>query len=186
LRRAGRWRTSSKLAALRALLEEKVGSERTGRPHRKAIVFSQWTRFLDMVQLELMEAGIGHVRYDGAMTQRQREAALERFRRRPEARVFVMSLRASGVGLNLTEASLVVLADPWWNPAVEAQAIGRVHRIGQLRRVEVARLVCPRTVEDRMVAMQEKKRAMVDAALSESDAGVQKRLSLEDLKSFFV
>ena len=133
----------------------------------KALVFSQWTSFLDLVEPHLREAGIAFERLDGSTVDRQ--GVVERFQAPEGAPVLLISLRAGGTGLNLTAADHVFLLDPWWNPAVEEQAADRAHRIGQERPVSVYRLVARETVEERILALQERKRALAEAALSGAD-----------------
>lgn len=145
----------------------------------KALVFSQFTSLLDLVSPTLDRAGIGWTRLDGRT--RDREARIARFRTDPECRVFLVSLKAGGVGLTLTEASYVFLLDPWWNPAVEAQAIDRTHRIGQERPVFAYRLVARNTVEERILALQDQKRVLAEAVLA-GERGPLAKLSAEDLE----
>ena len=136
----------------------------------KALVFSQWTSMLDRVEPALKEAGIPYVRLDGST--RNRGAVVERFQDPAGPPVFLISLKAGGTGLNLTAADHVFLLDPWWNPAVEEQAADRAHRIGQDKPVFVYRLVTTDTVEERILELQDRKRALADAALGEaSQAG---------------
>lgn len=123
----------------------------------KILVFSQFVSMLDLVKEELDKSGIGYAYLTGATT--KREAEVERFQHDPQVRVFLLSLKAGGTGLNLTAASYVYLVDPWWNPAVEAQAIDRAYRIGQHRNVQAIRLICPDTVEEKIRLLQESKRA---------------------------
>jgi superfamily II DNA or RNA helicase len=143
----------------------------------KALVFSQWTSLLDLVEPRLTAAGLGFARLDGAT--RDRAAVVGRFQSREGPPVFLISLRAGGTGLNLTAADHVFLLDPWWNPAVEEQAADRAHRIGQDKPVFVHRLVAAGTVEERILALQAKKRALADAALSGAAAAAS--LTREDL-----
>jgi SNF2 family DNA or RNA helicase len=112
---------------------------------------------LDLVKEELEKSGTGYAYLTGAT--RNREEEVGRFQDDPSIRVFLLSLKAGGTGLNLTAASYVYLVDPWWNPAVEAQAIDRAYRIGQHRNVQAIRLICPGTVEEKMMLLQESKRA---------------------------
>jgi superfamily II DNA or RNA helicase len=136
----------------------------------KALVFSQWTSMLDRVEPALKVAGIPYVRLDGST--RNRGAVVERFQDPSGPPVFLISLKAGGTGLNLTAADHVFLLDPWWNPAVEEQAADRAHRIGQDKPVFVYRLVTTDTVEERILELQDRKRALADAALGEaSQAG---------------
>ncbi len=142
----------------------------------KALVFSQWTGLLDLVEPRLREAGLGFVRLDGSTENRGEVVA--RFQAESGPPVFLISLRAGGTGLNLTAADHVFLLDPWWNPAVEDQAADRAHRIGQERPVLVHRLVAQDTVEERILALQESKRALAAAAL---DGGAGAALTRDDL-----
>jgi hypothetical protein len=129
----------------------------------KALVFSQWTSLLDLVEPRLAASGLSFTRLDGST--RDRGEVVARFQSADGPPVFLISLRAGGVGLNLTAADHVFLLDPWWNPAVEDQAADRAHRIGQERPVLVHRLVAADTVEERILALQESKRALASAAL---------------------
>ena len=143
----------------------------------KALVFSQWTSLLDLVEPRLREAGISFLRLDGST--RDRGAVVRSFSQAEGPPVFLISLRAGGTGLNLTAADHVFLLDPWWNPAVEEQAADRAHRIGQDRPVFVYRMVAEKTVEEGILALQEEKRHLADAALAGTTAAA--RLSREDL-----
>lgn len=128
----------------------------------KALVFSQWTSFLDLVEPHLARLGIAYCRLDGST--RDRAAVVARFQDPAGPPVMLVSLKAGGVGLNLTAADHVFLLDPWWNPAVEEQAADRAHRIGQERPVLVHRLVATDSVEERMLELQARKRALAEAA----------------------
>jgi SNF2 family DNA or RNA helicase len=147
----------------------------------KALVFSQWTSLLDLLEPHLKSAGIGFDRLDGSTA--NRGEVTERFQSPDGAPVLIMSLKAGGTGLNLTAADHVFLMDPWWNPAAEAQAADRAHRIGQERPVMVYRLVSQGTVEERILGLQETKRALFEAALSE--AGAATAITREDLLALF-
>ncbi len=149
---------SAKLDALIPLL-----AEVTEAGH-KALVFSQFTTFLGIVRARLEAAGIVHEYLDGRT--RDRRARVARFQTDPDCRVFLISLKAGGQGLNLTAADYVFLLDPWWNPAVEAQAIDRAHRIGQSRPVLAYRLIAEDTVEDKVLALQAGKRHLADAIMT--------------------
>jgi superfamily II DNA or RNA helicase len=135
----------------------------------KALVFSQWTSFLDRVEPALGAAGIAFERLDGST--RDRPGVIRRFDDAEGASVMLISLRAGGTGLNLTSADHVFLLDPWWNPAVEDQAADRAHRIGQTRPVVVHRLVALGTVEERILELHARKRALSEAALGEGGGG---------------
>ncbi|MDI3290218.1 DEAD/DEAH box helicase [Polyangium sp. 15x6] len=132
----------------------------------KALVFSQWTSLLDLVEPHLAEAGISFNRLDGSTV--DRAGVVNEFQADGGPPVMLLSLKAGGTGLNLTAADHVFLLDPWWNPAVEDQAADRAHRIGQDKPVFVYRLVAKDTVEERILALQEKKRLVADAALGEA------------------
>jgi SNF2 family DNA or RNA helicase len=147
----------------------------------KALVFSQWTSLLDLVEPHFKAAGIPFERLDGSTP--NRGEITTRFQSPEGAPVLLMSLKAGGTGLNLTAADHVFLMDPWWNPAVEAQAADRAHRIGQERPVMVYRLVSQGTVEERILGLQEKKRALFEAALSEASAATA--ITREDLLALF-
>ena len=153
--------TSTKLEVLGEALAEAVAEG------HKALVFSQWTRFLDLVEPELRARQLAYGRLDGST--RDRGAVVDSFQAADGPPVLLISLRAGGTGLNLTAADHVFLLDPWWNPAAEAQAADRAHRIGQERPVFVYRLVALGTVEERILALQESKRELAHAALAGAD-----------------
>ncbi|XP_057471923.1 helicase-like transcription factor CHR28 [Actinidia eriantha] len=152
----------------------------------KAIVFSQWTRMLDLLETCLKNSSIQYRRLDGTMTVLARDKAVKDFNTLPEVSVMIMSLKAASLGLNMVAACHVLLLDLWWNPTTEDQAIDRAHRIGQTRPVTVLRLTVKDTVEDRILALQQKKREMVASAFGEDESGsCQTRLTVEDLKYLF-
>jgi len=153
--------SSSKIERLLEALEESVSEG------HKALVFSQWTSFLDLVEPALKEAKIPFTRLDGTTV--DRGAVVNKFQDQNGPPVMLVSLKAGGTGLNLTAADHVFLLDPWWNPAVEDQAASRAHRIGQDRPVMVHRMVAKDTVEERILALQEKKRRIADVALGDAD-----------------
>ena len=163
--------TSSKLEALLEALSTAVAED------HKALVFSQWTSLLDLIEPALARAELPFVRLDGST--RDRADVVSRFQDPAGPPVMLVSLKAGGSGLNLTAADHVFLCDPWWNPAVEAQAADRAHRIGQTRPVFVYRLVAAGTVEERILALQDSKRALMDAALGDGAAAAG--LTKEDL-----
>jgi SNF2 family DNA or RNA helicase len=148
----------------------------------KALVFSQWTSLLDRVEIRLRELGIPWVRLDGAT--RDRQAVVDRFQSADGPPVFLLSLKAGGTGLNLTAADYVVHLDPWWNPAVQQQATDRAHRIGQDKPVVSMRLIAEGTVEERILELQESKRALADAAIG-TEGGWLQTLTADDLRSLF-
>ncbi|XP_024963119.1 helicase-like transcription factor CHR28 isoform X5 [Cynara cardunculus var. scolymus] len=152
----------------------------------KAIVFSQWTRMLDLLEACLKDSSIGYRRLDGTMSVVARDKAVKDFNTLPEVSVMIMSLKAASLGLNMVAACHVLLLDLWWNPTTEDQAIDRAHRIGQTRPVSVLRLTVKDTVEDRILALQQKKREMVSSAFGEDETGSsQTRLTVDDLKYLF-
>ncbi|KVI00959.1 hypothetical protein Ccrd_020771 [Cynara cardunculus var. scolymus] len=152
----------------------------------KAIVFSQWTRMLDLLESCLKDSSIGYRRLDGTMSVVARDKAVKDFNSLPEVTVMIMSLKAASLGLNMVAACHVLLLDLWWNPTTEDQAIDRAHRIGQTRPVTVLRLTVRDTVEDRILALQQKKREMVSSAFGEDETGSrQTRLTVDDLKYLF-
>jgi len=141
------------LARLREVLDE----------GHKALVFSQFTSLLRIVRESLESSGVTYEYLDGAT--RNRQARVERFQSDPGCRLFLVSLKAGGLGLNLTAADYVFLLDPWWNPAVEAQAVDRSHRIGQTRQVFAYRLITRDTVEEKVLELQKTKRDLADAII---------------------
>jgi superfamily II DNA or RNA helicase len=165
--------SSSKLDLLLANLAD-VAEE-----GHKALVFSQFTSLLAIVRHQLDEAGIVYEYLDGAT--RDRQERVERFQNDPECRLFLISLKAGGLGLNLTAAEYIFLLDPWWNPAVEAQAIDRAHRIGQDKPVFAYRLIARDTVEEKVLQLQSTKRDLAAAILSE-DNSLIRNLQREDLE----
>ena len=153
-------------------------TEAVGEGH-KTLVFSQFTSLLELLRHRLEADGIVYEYLDGRT--RDRQARVERFQTDESCRLFLVSLKAGGVGLNLTAAEYVFLLDPWWNPAVEAQAIDRAHRIGQSRRVFAYRLIARDTVEERVLELQQHKRTLADALLS-ADGSLLRDLTREHLE----
>ncbi|GJX78641.1 helicase-like transcription factor CHR28, partial [Tanacetum coccineum] len=149
----------------------------------KAIVFSQWTKLLDFLEACLTDSSIGFRRLDGTMSIPERDKAVKDFNRLPEVSVMIMSLKAASLGLNMVAANHVLLLDLWWNPTTEEQAIDRAHRIGQTRPVNVMRLTVEKTVEDRILKLQKKKKQIVACAFGEDEEG--RRLSVNDLRYLF-
>jgi superfamily II DNA or RNA helicase len=145
----------------------------------KALVFSQFTTFLSIVRSRLDAQKVKYEYLDGRT--RDRQAVVDRFQNDESCRLFLISLKAGGVGLNLTAAEYVFLLDPWWNPAVEAQAIDRAHRIGQTRQVFAYRLIAQGTVEEKVLQLQESKRELADAIIN-ADNSVISKLGREDLE----
>jgi DNA repair protein RAD5 len=168
---------SSKTLALHRTLKELNSLD----PHSKTVVFSQWTSMLDLIEQSFVESGYRYLRMDGTCSQKEREKRLSEFCLSPDVKYLLLSLRTGGVGLNLVAASNVILVDSWWNPAVDNQAIDRVHRIGQTKTVEIRRLVVQDSIEERILELQEKKSRLAQGALSCFE-GDQNRLQLEDIR----
>lgn len=145
----------------------------------KALVFSQFTNLLAILRAQLDEKKVVYEYLDGQTRDRQRH--VDHFERDPDCSLFLISLKAGGVGLNLTAADYVFLLDPWWNPAVEAQAIDRTHRIGQERHVFAYRLIARDTVEEKVLELQRDKRELADAIIT-ADASVLRDIQREDLE----
>ncbi|KAI0364994.1 hypothetical protein BV20DRAFT_955118 [Pilatotrama ljubarskyi] len=150
----------------------------------KTIIFSQFTTMLDLIEPFLRHARIKSVRYDGKMNKVQRDEALKKIDESSTTRVILISFKAGSTGLNLTCCNNVILVDPWWNPALEDQAFDRAHRFGQKRAVNIHKLCVPDTVEQRILELQEKKRALAAAALS-GDKYKNMRLGIDDLVALF-
>ncbi|KAG4152897.1 hypothetical protein ERO13_D04G149500v2 [Gossypium hirsutum] len=153
----------------------------------KAIIFSQWTGMLNLVEHSLRHHGINYRRLDGTMTLTARDRNVKHFNTDPEVTVMLMSLKAGNLGLNMVAACHVILLDLWWNPTTEDQAIDRAHRIGQTRPVTVTRITIKDTVEDRILSLQDEKRKMVASAFGEDQSGGSAtRLTVEDLRYLFM
>ncbi|KAI0088296.1 SNF2 family N-terminal domain-containing protein [Irpex rosettiformis] len=150
----------------------------------KTIIFSQFTSMLDLIEPFLKANSIKYVRYDGSMTKPLREEALDKIKTKDKVRVILISFKAGSTGLNLTCCNNVILVDLWWNPALEDQAFDRAHRMGQKRTVNIHKLSIPDTVEERILQLQEKKRALAQAALS-GDKMKNMKLGLDDLMALF-
>lgn len=167
---------SGKLIALRELLANAVEGG------HKVLVFSQFVMMLKLIEKALKADGITYEYLDG--TTKDRQERVERFQNDPTVPVFLISLKAGGTGLNLTAADTVVHFDPWWNPAVEAQATDRAHRIGQSKVVTAYRFVAAGTIEEKILELKSKKKELISSVLSE-DAGGMKKLTKSDLEDLF-
>ena len=165
-------------------LDELVREITENISNHKALVFSQFLGMLGLIREKLDELGIKYEYFDGSTSVNDRQKAIESFQNDETCRVFLISLKAGGVGLNLTAADYVYIVDPWWNPAVEQQAIDRTHRIGQTKNIFAYRMICRDTVEDKILKLQEKKKALA-ADLITDDSGFVKNLSREDLEYLF-
>ncbi|KAF8470373.1 SNF2 family N-terminal domain-containing protein [Gautieria morchelliformis] len=173
-------------AKIRKILEllETIDEHSDGT--EKTIIFSQFTSMLDLLEPFLRDEGINYVRckYDGSMNAKQREVSLVKIRENKSTRVIMISFKAGGAGLNLTACNNVILVDLWWNPALEEQAFGRVHRYGQERDVMIYKLTVEQTIEERILALQDKKRLLANAALS-GDKFKNNKLGLDDIMALF-
>ncbi|KAJ7148304.1 SNF2 family N-terminal domain-containing protein [Mycena filopes] len=154
-------------------------------PDEKTLIISQWTGCLTIVSDYLTEAGIDHVKYQGDMNTTKRETAIQVFMSKDKARLMLMSAKCGGVGLNLTRANNVISLDLGWSPAMDQQAFDRVHRLGQHRPVIVKRMVIANTVEDRILALQQRKQSLADGSLGEGAGKKIGRLSVRELANLF-
>ncbi len=163
---------------IEVLMEEIQGKSRA----HKILVFSSFVGMLDLLKAELQKQQIGYSYLTGQTRNRGQE--VKRFTEEEDVRVFLISLKAGGTGLNLTEADYVYLVDPWWNPAAEQQAIDRVYRIGQQKHVVALRLICPDTIEDKIMQLQQKKQRLVEE-LIKTEGNLLKTLSKAELFELF-
>jgi non-specific serine/threonine protein kinase len=168
---------SIKLEELGREIAENIGDH-------KALIFSQFLGMLALIRKKLDDLGIKYEYFDGSTSAPDREKAIQSFQNDTEVRVFLISLKAGGVGLNLTAADYVYIVDPWWNPAVEQQAIDRTHRIGQTKNIFAYRMICKDTIEDKILQLQEKKKALAKDIISD-DASFVKALTREDVEYLF-
>ncbi|MCM5527948.1 DEAD/DEAH box helicase [Parasegetibacter sp. NRK P23] len=152
--------------------------------NHKALIFSQFLGMLGLIREKMKELGVEFEYFDGSTTATERERAIQHFQNDDKCRVFLISLKAGGVGLNLTAADYVYIVDPWWNPAVEQQAIDRTHRIGQTKNIFAYRMICKDTIEDKILQLQEKKRLLAKDLISD-DTGFVKSLSKADVEYLF-
>merc|ERR1711881_240388 len=174
------WTSSTKIE----MLVYDLYKLRSKKQTLKSIVFSQFTSMLQLIDWRLRRAGFNTVMLDGSMTPAQRQRSIDYFMKNADVEVFLVSLKAGGVALNLTEASRVFIVDPWWNPAAEWQSADRCHRIGQTRPCVITRLVIEDSVESRMVMLQEKKASMISGTINNDKVAMDK-LSPEDLQFLF-
>jgi non-specific serine/threonine protein kinase len=168
---------SVKLDELTREITENIGNH-------KALVFSQFLGMLGLIRQKLTELGVKFEYFDGSTSAPDREKAIQSFQNDDEVRVFLISLKAGGVGLNLTAADYVYIVDPWWNPAVEQQAIDRTHRIGQTKNIFAYRMICKDTIEDKILQLQDKKRSLARDLVAD-DTGFVKTLTREDVEYLF-
>ncbi|TQS39426.1 hypothetical protein Golomagni_00052 [Golovinomyces magnicellulatus] len=174
------WTSSTKIEAL----VHELYKLRSKNMSHKSIIFSQFTTMLQLVEWRLRRAGITTVMLDGSMTPSQRQASINHFMTDVNVECFLVSLKAGGVALNLTEASKVFIVDPWWNPAAEWQSADRCHRIGQSRPCSITRLCIEDSVESRMVLLQEKKANMINSTINADDSAMES-LTPEDMQFLF-
>ena len=168
---------SIKLDELTREITENIGEH-------KALIFSQFLGMLALIKAKLEEEGIAYEYFDGSTNINDRQRAIDNFQNGDKSRVFLISLKAGGVGLNLTAADYVYIVDPWWNPAVEQQAIDRTHRIGQTKNIFAYRMICIDTIEDKILQLQERKRKLASELISD-DANFVKALSKADVEYLF-
>ncbi len=166
---------SAKLDLLMPSLEDIIAEG------HKALVFSQFVQFLGIVRERLDKSGVPYAYLDGQCSPTARQDAVSHFQNDPACPLFLISLKAGGLGLNLTAADYVYLLDPWWNPAVERQAIDRTHRIGQDKRVFACRIIARNTVEEKVLDLQSRKRELADAIFDGNDS-LLRTLKREDLQ----
>ncbi|KAJ1333638.1 SMARC subfamily A3 [Microdochium nivale] len=169
---------SSKTEAIKKLLQVTLKDSKS-----KAIIFSQWTSFLNIVEHTLRTNNFRFCRIDGSMTTQKRDSAVTSLYEDPDCRIMLASLSVCSVGLNLVAADTVILADSWWAPATEDQAVARVHRLGQTREVRIWRLIVKGSIEERVLGVQEEKRQLVGKAFRDKPvAGQAKKVSLNDVR----
>lgn len=165
-----------------AKLDEITREIEENASNHKILIFSQFLKMLDLIKAHLEKNNIPYEYLDGQTT--DRADRVNRFQSDQNCRVFLMSLKAGGVGLNLTEADYVYLIDPWWNPAVEAQAIDRTHRIGQTKKVFAYKMICKDSVEEKILLLQQRKKDLANDLIS-AEAGFIKKLSQDDIIDLF-
>jgi len=168
---------SIKLDELTREITENIGDH-------KALIFSQFLGMLALIKERLKSLDVKFEYFDGSTSAQERERAIQSFQKDDSCRVFLISLKAGGVGLNLTAADYVYIVDPWWNPAVEQQAIDRTHRIGQTKNIFAYRMICKDSIEDKIIQLQEKKRVLAKDLIADDD-GFVKSLSREDVEYLF-
>ncbi len=167
---------SAKFELLKEMIEDILSED------HKILVYSQFVQVLKIIEEHVKTLSTGYAYLDGST--RGRSRAIDTFQKNDETRIFLLSLKAGGLGINLTKADYVILFDPWWNPAIEAQAIGRAHRIGQVKKVICYKFIAKDTIEEKILALQEKKRKLVRDIITE-DSSVFKNLDAEEIMSLF-
>ncbi|ENY99807.1 hypothetical protein HMPREF1092_02943 [Clostridium thermobutyricum] len=172
---------SAKLNIVKELVEEE---QKAGN---KILLFSQFTSVLKKIEDDFKTSGVNYLYLDGSTSAKNRVEMVKNFNENDDIKVFLISLKAGGVGLNLTSASVVIHFDPWWNPAIEDQATDRAHRFGQKNTVKVIKLVAKDTIEEKIVLMQEDKKDLIQSLMDgkEMDGKGLKRLSEEEIIKLF-
>ncbi|HTF17872.1 MAG TPA: DEAD/DEAH box helicase [Chryseolinea sp.] len=165
-------------------INELIREVKENAGNHKLLIFSQFTQMLHLIREEFEQAGIEYCYLDGSTSLNKRKEEVDRFQETDAIKAFLISLKAGGVGLNLTTADYVYIVDPWWNPAAEQQAIDRAHRIGQQRKVFAYKMICKDSVEERILQLQERKKALADDLIQE-DANFVKSFSREDVEFLF-
>jgi SNF2 family DNA or RNA helicase len=168
---------SIKIEELLRNIEEKTGNH-------KIVVFSQFVSMLGLIKKELDKDLVSYEYLDGKSSKKARQQSVDHFQTDESCRVFLISLKAGGTGLNLTAADYVFLVDPWWNPAVEEQAIDRTYRIGQDKKVFAYRMICKDTIEEKIMNYQKKKKAIA-ADIIQAEESFMKQLTSADIKDLF-
>jgi SNF2 family DNA or RNA helicase len=176
LEQAKKVEQSAKLEFLMEMLDELL------EENRKILIFSSFTSMLALIEKALMKQNMTYVKLTGSTI--DRKTPIQQFQN-GEASIFLISLKAGGTGLNLTAADTVIHYDPWWNPAAEAQATDRAHRIGQDKPVFVYKLVTTGTVEEKILKMQDKKRALLQSVFDGNEGAQSGKISMEDLNTLF-
>jgi SNF2 family DNA or RNA helicase len=165
-------------------IEELVREVQENAGNHKLLIFSQFTQMLHLIREEFEKANISYCYLDGSTSLPNRQEQVTTFQEDETKKAFLISLKAGGVGLNLTVADYVYLVDPWWNPAAEQQAIDRAHRIGQTRKVFAYKMICKDSIEEKILKLQERKKMLADELIQE-ETGFVKNLSREDIEFLF-
>lgn len=175
-----KFESSTKIEALREEIYEMIQTD----PGAKGIVFSQFTSMLDVIWYRLEQTGIKCVKLSGAMSLKQREKVINSFSNDPTIKIFLMSLKAGGVALNLTAASHCFIMDVWWNDAMQSQAMDRIHRLGQFKPMKCVKFIIEGTIEERILKLQQKKRLIFEATVGGDTSAVNK-LTEDDMRFLF-
>lgn len=175
-----KFKSSTKIEALMQEINKMIAANSGS----KALVFSQFVSFLELIEWRLKREGISSAKMTGSMPITSRSNIIISFQTDPSLKVLLISLKAGGEGLNLQAADHIFIMDPWWNPAAELQAIQRAHRIGQIRPVYATRLVASDTIEDKIIELQQKKQSVFDCTIGNNNRALA-RLSAEDIQFLF-